>query len=147
MNSYLMLYLTHRIPVMLVTFGVIAHIVIVWRARSKTTLVLQEKLRRTRVISMPIFALLTLSIPVTGVGLTHMAGWPLSQKWLMVSIIMYPLLFVFGGFLYRSLTGWQAQLNSSQSAGASQQKAALLWVTLLLAVLFTIELLMMMKPL
>lgn len=147
MNSYLLVYLTHRIPVMLLLLGVIVHVVMVWRARGKSSAILQEKLRRTRVISLPVFSLLAASLPITGVVLSSMAGWPLSDQWLMLSIILFPLVFVFGGLLYRSLTLWQAQLSDQPGVTSSQQGAALLWVGLLLAVLLMTSLLMMVKPL
>ena len=46
-----------RIPAILLLLGVIAHIVIVWRAKGKEPAVLQQKLQRTRAISLPVFAL------------------------------------------------------------------------------------------
>ena len=85
MDSYLTLRLSHGIPAILLMLGVIAHIVIVWRAKGKEPAVLAEKLRRTRMISLPIFTLLAVTLPITGWWLSHLSGRPLSQKWLMLS--------------------------------------------------------------
>ena len=135
MDSYLTLRLSHGIPAILLMLGVIAHIVIVWRAKGKEPAVLAEKLRRTRMISLPIFTLLAVTLPITGWWLSHLSGRPLSQKWLMLSIALLPLLFVFGGFLYSNLSRWQLELANKQSTSGRDQGFAVLWAGLVLLIL------------
>lgn len=147
MESYLILRISHSVPAVLLLLGVLAHILIVWRARGKEPAVLAEKLRRTRVISLPVFTLLAVSLPVTGWWLTHLSGRPLSQKWLMISIALLPLLFIFGGFLYRNLSRWQTQLGQQQNASARQQGFALLWAVLVFLILLATSAVMGAKPL
>ena len=107
---------------------------------------ISEKLRRTRVISLPVFALLALSLPITGWWMTHLSGLPLSQKWLMLSIALLPLLFIFGGFLYSNLSRWQLQLAQQKSASARDQGLALLWAILVFVILLATSALMGAKP-
>ena len=147
MDSYLALRISHSVPAVLLILGLIAHIVIVWRAKGKEPPVLAAKLRRTRVISLPIFALLAFTLPVTGWWLAHLSGWPLSQKWLMISIALLPLIFIFGGFLYSNLSRWQLQLANKQNASGRDQGLAVLWAVLVLLVLLATSALMGAKPL
>ncbi|HHX34119.1 MAG TPA: DUF2269 family protein [Gammaproteobacteria bacterium] len=146
MDSYLALRIGHSIPAILLILGVIAHIVIVWRAKGKEPAVLAQKLHRTRVISLPVFAVLAFTLPVTGWWMTHLVGLPLSQKWLMISIALLPLLFIFGGFLYSNLSRWQLQLVNKQSASARDQGLALLWAVLVVLILLATSALMGAKP-
>lgn len=146
MESYLALRIGHGAPAVLLILGVLAHIVIVWRAKGKASALLQEKLRRTRVISLPIFALLALSLPISGWWMTHLSGLPLSQTWLMLSIALLPLLFVFGGFLYSNLSRWQLELANQRSVSGRDQGLALFWAVLLLLLLVAISALMGAKP-
>ena len=147
MDSYLALRIGHSVPAVLLMLGLIAHIVIVWRAKGKEPAVLAQKLHRTRVISLPVFAILALTLPISGWWMAHLAGWPLSQKWLMISIALLPLVFIFGGFLYSNLSRWQIQLANKQSASASDQVFALLWAVLVLLLLLGTSALMGAKPL
>lgn len=147
MDNYLALRIGHSVPAILLMLGLIAHIVIVWRAKGKEPDVLAQKLHRTRVISLPVFAVLALSLPISGWWMAHLAGWPLSQKWLMISIALLPLIFIFGGFLYSNLSRWQIQLANKQSASSSDQVFALLWAVLVLLVLLGTSALMGAKPL
>lgn len=147
MDNYLALRIGHSVPAILLMLGLIAHIVIVWRAKGKEPAVLAQKLHRTRVISLPVFAVLALTLPISGWWMAHLAGWPLSQKWLMISIALLPLIFVFGGFLYSNLSRWQLQLANKQSASASDQVFALLWAVLVLLLLLGTSALMGAKPL
>ena len=146
MENYLALRIGHSVPAVLLLLGMLAHIVIVWRAKGKGAAVLQQKLRRTRVISLPAFALLALSLPISGWWMTHLSGLPLSQKWLMISIALLPLLFIFGGLLYGNLTRWQALLASQQNTSSRQQVFAVLWAVLVLLVLLATSALMGAKP-
>ena len=147
MDNYLALRIGHSVPAILLMLGLIAHIVIVWRAKGKEPAVLAQKLHRTRVISLPVFAVLALTLPISGWWMAHLAGWPLSQKWLMISIALLPLIFVFGGFLYSNLSRWQLQLANKQSASASDQVFALLWAVLVLLLLLGTSAWMGAKPL
>ncbi|NLY13159.1 MAG: DUF2269 family protein [Gammaproteobacteria bacterium] len=146
MDSYLALRISHSVPAILLILGLIAHIVIVWRAKGKEPAVLQQKLRRTRVISLPAFAVLAASLPVTGWWLAHLSKWPLSQKWLLISIALLPLLFVFGGFLYSNLSRWQLQLAQQKKTSGRDQGLALLWAVLIVFILLAISALMGAKP-
>lgn len=141
-----MIRIGHSVPAILLMLGLIAHIVIVWRAKGKEPAVLQQKLQRTRAISLPIFALLALSLPITGWWMTHLTGLPLSQKWLMISIALLPLIFIFGGLLYGNLARWQAHVTAQQRASARQQGFALVWAVAVLLVLLATSALMGAKP-
>lgn len=147
MENYLVLRIAHSVPAILLILGVIAHIVIVWRAKGKEPAVLQQKLRRTRTISLPVFAVLAVSLPITGWWMTHITGLPLSQKWLVLSMALLPLLFIFGGLLYNNLSRWQMLLTQQHSASTRQQLFAVLWAVFVLLVLLGISALMGAKPL
>ena len=147
MDSYLVLRISHSIPAVLLILGVLAHIIIVWRAKGKGSVVLAQKLRRTSMISLPVFTVLAATLPITGWWLSHLSGRPLSQKWLMISIILMPVLFIFGGLLYGNLSRWQTQLVNQQNASGRQQAFAVLWAVLVLLVLLGISALMGAKPL
>ena len=146
MDSYLVLRISHSVPAVLLLLGVLAHIIIVWRAKGSGSAVLAEQLRRTRVISLPIFTVLAATLPITGWWLSHLSGRPLSQKWLMISIALLPLLFIFGGFLYSNLSRWQTQLANQQNASTRQQIFAVLWAVLVLLILLVTSALMGAKP-
>ncbi|NLZ79849.1 MAG: DUF2269 family protein [Gammaproteobacteria bacterium] len=147
MENYLALRMAHSVPAVLLLLGVLVHILIVWRAKGKEPAVLAQKLHRTRVISLPVFAVLTLSLGMTGWWMTHAAGWPLNQKWLMISIALLPLIFIFGGFLYSNLSRWQLLLASQKNASGRDQGLALLWAVFVLVLLLAISALMGAKPL
>lgn len=142
-----MLRISHSVPAILLILGVIAHIVIVWRAKGKTPAVLAAKLRRTCMISLPLFSVLAATLPITGWWLSHLSGRALSQQWLMISIALMPVLFIFGGLLYGNLSRWQMQLANQQNASGRQQVFAVLWAVLVLLVLLVISALMGAKPL
>lgn len=147
MDSYLVLRISHGVPAVLLILGVLAHLIIVWRAKGKGPVVLAQKLRRTCMISLPVFTVLAATLPITGWWLSHLSGRPLSQKWLMISIALMPVLFIFGGLLYGNLSRWQTQLATQQNASGRQQAFAVLWAVLLLLVLLGISALMGAKPL
>src|SRR5690606_6458508 len=82
------------------TLGLIAHIVILWKAwRRADAAVLQQKLRRTRLISLPLLAALALLLPLSGWWLAHLAGWPLGQLWLLASSVLFLVLVAQGMLL------------------------------------------------
>ncbi|WP_376748097.1 DUF2269 family protein [Stutzerimonas nitrititolerans] len=67
MEHYQLLNITHAALAILLTLGLIAHIVILWKAwRRADAAVLQQKLRRTRLISLPLLAVLALLLPLSG---------------------------------------------------------------------------------
>lgn len=147
MDSYLVLRISHSVPAILLILGVLVHIVIVWRAKGKGPVVLAAKLRRTCMISLPVFTVLAATLPVTGWWLSHLSGRPLSQKWLTISIALMPVLFIFGGLLYGNLSRWQTQLANQLNASARQQAFAVLWAVLVLLNLLVTSALMGAKPL
>ena len=147
MDSYLVLRISHSVPAVLLILGVLAHLIIVWRAKGKGPVMLAQKLRRTCMISLPVFTVLAATLPITGWWLSHLSGRPLSQKWLMISIALMPVLFIFGGLLYGNLSRWQTQLATQQNASSRQQAFAVIWAVLLLLVLLGISALMGAKPL
>lgn len=147
MSHYLAIRISHGVPAVLLLLGLMVHVLMMWRARSKGAEVLQKKLQRTQRISLPLFAVLTLSLPVTGWWLTHLAGMPLSQLWLMLSIALLPLIFIALALLYGNLGRWQRQLAAEQNASTAQQVLALVWALLAIGLLLGISALMGAKPL
>ena len=80
MEHYQLLNITHAALAILLTLGLIAHIAMLWKAwRKADPAVLQRKLRRTRLMSLPLLAVRGLLLPVTGGGMAHLAGLPLGQ--------------------------------------------------------------------
>lgn len=146
MDSYLVLRISHSVPAVLLILGVLVHIVIVWRATGKGSAVLAAKLRRTCMISLPLFTVLAATLPITGWWLSHLSGRPLSQKWLTISIALMPVLFILGALLYGNLSRWQMQLVNQQNASKRQQIFAVLWAVLVLLVLLATSALMGAKP-
>ena len=147
MDSYLVLRISHSIPAILLILGVLAHIVIVCRAKGKGPVVLAQKLRRTCMISLPVCIVLSATLPINGWWLSHLSGRPLSQKWLMISIALMPVLFIVGGLLYGNLSRWQTQLATQQNASGRQQVFAVVWAVLVLLLLLGMSALMGAKPL
>ncbi len=138
MEPYLLLKISHSLPGILVLLGLIAHIVMLWKAaRGSDATVLQRKLRRTRLISLPLLGVLALSMPLTGWALVQHAGWPLGQLWLLLSSCLFVLLFIIGLLLSGRLAAWQALAGSPASSGLLRLTAAygLLLVILLIAIM------------
>lgn len=146
MEYYLTVRIVHGAAAVLLMLGLLAHGVMLWRARSAGTEVLSNKLRRTRQISLPVFALLWLSLPVSGWWLTHWAAMALDQKWLLISILLLPLYAVFGFLLNGSLKRWQHQAAEKKTADSKQPLLALVWLLMLLALLLATSGLMGAKP-
>ena len=83
MEHYLTLRIVHGATAVLLLLGVIVHLLMLWKAaRGGDQAVLQRKLQRTRRLSLPLLAVIGLSLPLTGWWLPHLAGWPLGQFWL-----------------------------------------------------------------
>ena len=109
MDSYLLLRIAHSLPAILLLLGVLVHVFMLWKARrGGDAAILQRKLRRTRMISLPLLGLLALSLPVSGWGLVNMVGWPLGQTWLLFGSILFALMMLLGLLLAGRLAAWQA---------------------------------------
>lgn len=145
MERYQLLYIAHAVLAILVTLGLIAHMVILWRARRQgDAAVLQQKLRRTRLISLPLLAVLALLLPFTGWWLAHLAGWPLGQLWLLASSLLFLLLLPLGLLLAGRLRVWQALGDTP--APPRLPRFALVYAGLILLILVAIMGLMGAKP-
>lgn len=146
MEYYLTVRILHGAAAVLLMLGLLVHGVMLWRARNTGAEMLHNKLRRTRLISLPVFALLWLSLPVSGWWLTHWAAIPLDQKWLLISILLLPLYVVFGFLLNGNLGRWQRQTAEKRTASGKQQVFALIWLLMLLVLLLATSGLMGAKP-
>jgi len=145
MEHYLLFKILHSAVAVLLPLGVIAHIFMLWKAQRRGDLaVLQRKVRRTRVMSLPVFAVLAATLPVSGFYLVHVAGWPLSQLWLLLSSVLFIVLFVVGLLLSGRLAAWEAL--GSVAAPQRLQRFALVYGVLILLVLVAILGLMGAKP-
>ena len=145
MEHYQLLNITHAALAILLTLGLIAHIAMLWKAwRKADPAVLQRKLRRTRLMSLPLLAVLGLLLPVTGGWMAHLAGLPLGQLWLLASSILFlvlvPLTLLLGG----RLRTWQ-QLGE-RPAPVALPRLALVYAGLILLILVAIMGLMGAKP-
>ena len=99
MEHYPLLKMLHMLPGILLLVGVPVHLFMLWKAsRSGDSAVLQRKLKRTRLISLP----------VTGWLLVDLIGWPLSQTWLLFSSVLFAVLMLIGLLLAGRLGAWQA---------------------------------------
>jgi len=109
MEHYPLLKMLHMLPGILLLVGVLVHLFMLWKAsRGSDAAILQRKLKRTRLISMPVLGLLALSLPVTGWLLVDLIGLPLSQTWLLLSSVLFGVLMVAGLLLAGRLSTWQA---------------------------------------
>ncbi|MBD9656947.1 DUF2269 family protein [Pseudomonas sp. PDM12] len=117
MEHYLLIRVLHALPGILLLLGVLAHAFMLWKAwRGGDKAVLQRKLQRTRTISLPVFAVLALSLPVTGWWMVNLAGWPLSQLWLLLGSSLFAVLMIVGLLLFGRLGAWQAQADGAVPA-------------------------------
>lgn len=145
MENYKLLYFTHAALAILVSLGLIAHMIILWKAwRRADAGLLQQKLKRTRLISLPLLAVLALLLPFSGWWLVHLAGWPLGQLWLLASSVLFLLLVPLGLLLGGRLRAWQAL--GEQSAPPRLPRFALAYAGLILLILVAIMGLMGAKP-
>ncbi|HHJ4328563.1 TPA: DUF2269 family protein, partial [Klebsiella pneumoniae] len=135
MEHYTQLKYLHLIPALLVLGGIFAHTLMLWLARRSGDVERQQrKLRSTRCYSLPAMLLVTLSLPVSGWWLAHIAGWPLGQLWLLWSSGLFALLVLAALLLQGRLGAWQRALASDQPAtGAVRWSLA---CALLIALLF-----------
>jgi uncharacterized membrane protein len=138
MENYLLLKIAHSLPAILVFVGLLVHVLMLWNAaRGGDAAVLQRKLRRTRLISLPLLGVLALTLPVTGWCLVNGVGWPLGQLWLLLSSGLYVLLMLLGLLLAGRLAAWQALGATPASSRLLRFTAAYagLMVLVLLAIL------------
>lgn len=126
---------------MLLLLGVIVHLLMLWKAaRGGDQAVLQRKLQRTRRLSLPLLAVIGLSLPLTGWWMTHLAGWPLGQLWLLASSVLFVVLVALVPLLASRLAAWQAPGNATAARNAG------IYGVLVLLVLIAITALMGAKP-
>ncbi|WP_425917352.1 DUF2269 family protein [Pseudomonas sp. GWSMS-1] len=145
MEHYPLLKMLHMLPGIVLLLGVLAHVFMLWKAsRSGDAAILQRKLKRTRLISLPVLGLLALSLPVTGWWLVDLAGLPLSQTWLLASSVLFGVLVVFGLLLNGRLAAWQALGESP--APANLKRLAAVYAVLIVVLLLVIMGLMGAKP-
>lgn len=109
-------------------------------ARGGDQAVLQRKLQRTRRLSLPLLAVIGLSLPLTGWWMTHLAGWPLGQLWLLASSVLFVVLVALVPLLAGRLAAWQAPGNATAARNAG------IYGVLVLLVLIAITALMGAKP-
>ncbi len=146
MEYYQLLKFAHLIPALLILTGFIAHSFMLWKAsRTGDTAVLSRKLRLTRLYSMPVIGLITLSLPISGWWLVHTLSLPLSASWLLYSAGLFALLILLGLLLHSYLGAWQAAVGQSQ-APANLLRFVITYAALILIVLLAIFALMGAKP-
>lgn len=145
MEHYKLLYIAHAALAVILTLGLIAHIAMLWKAwRRADPAVLQQKLRRTRLMSLPLLAVLALLLPATGWWLAHLARFPLGQLWLLASSVLFLLLVPLGLLLSGRLRAWQGLGDTP--APSSLPRFALVYAGLILLILIAIMGLMGAKP-
>lgn len=145
MEHYQLLNIAHAALAILLTLGLIAHIAMLWKAwRRADTAVLQQKLRRTRLFSLPLLAVLALLLPLTGWWLAHLAGFPLGQLWLLASSVLFLVLVPLGLLLGGRLRAWQGL--GDEPAPIKLPRFALAYAGLILLILVAIMGLMGAKP-
>ena len=136
MEHYQLLKIAHSLPGILLLLGLLAHVLMLWKAaRGGDAALLQRKLRRTRLISLPLLGLLALSLPVSGWFLVDGAGWPLGQTWLLSSSLLFGLLIVCGLLLGGRLNAWQALGETPASSRLLRFTMAYAGLSLLLLLL------------
>lgn len=145
MEHYLLIRVLHALPGILLLLGVLAHAFMLWKAwRGGDKAVLQRKLQRTRTISLPVFAMLALSLPVTGWWMVNLAGWPLSQLWLLLGSILFGVLMIVGLLLFGRLGAWQTQAEGA--VPAKSLRLVMAYAALIVVLLLVIMVVMGAKP-
>ena len=136
MDNYLLLKITHSLPGLLLLLGLLAHIFMLWKAnRGGDAAMLQRKLRRTRLISLPLLGVLALSLPLSGWALVNQVGWSLGQAWLLASSVLFVGVLVLGLLLAGRLAAWQALAGSPAPASLLRFSAACAGLIVLLLLL------------
>jgi uncharacterized membrane protein len=145
MEHYQLLKIARSAPGILLLLGVLAHVFMLWKAaRVGDAAVLQRKLKRTRLISLPVLGLLALSLPVSGWWLVNLAGFPLGLTWLLASSVLFGVLVLVGLLLNGRLAAWQALGDSP--APANLLRLCAVYAGLLVLLLLVIMGLMGAKP-
>jgi uncharacterized membrane protein len=145
MEHYSLLKMLHMWPGIVLLLGALAHLFMLWKAsRSGDAAILQRKLKRTRLISLPVLGLLALSLPVTGWWLVDLAGLPLSQTWLLASSVLFAVMVLFGLLLNGRLVAWQALGDTP--APVNLKRLAAVYAVLIIVLLLVIMGLMGAKP-
>lgn len=144
MEHYLSIRIVHAATAILLVLGVIVHLLMLWKAaRRAEPAVLQRKLERTRRMSLPLLAVVGLSLPLTGWWLVSLAGYPPGQLWLLASSLLFLVLVPLTLLLAGRLGAWQA---SGNALSARAPRFALLYAGLILLVLIASMGLMGAKP-
>ena len=92
METFTALKLLHGVSTLLLFVSALALLVVIirrWRAGDKN--LAAGALRRPWGFVWALMGLCLLALPVSGWFLVHMAGWPLSQLWLLAGSILYLL--------------------------------------------------------
>ncbi|MBF7730016.1 DUF2269 family protein [Pseudomonas sp. N040] len=145
MDNYLLLKIAHSLPGVLVLLGVLAHLLMLWKAQSSADpALLQRKLRNTRRFSLPALAVLALSLPLSGWWLVHLGGFALGQSWLLASSALFILLVLAGLLLAGRLAAWQAL--GALPAPRKLLRLTLAYAVLIVGLLLAIMALMGAKP-
>lgn len=145
MEHYPLLKMLHMLPGIVLLLGVLAHLFMLWKAsRSGDTAILQRKLKRTRLISLPVLSLLALSLPVSGWWLVDLTGLPLGQTWLLASSVLFAVMALLVLLLNGRLAAWQALGDSP--APANLKRLAAVYAVLIIVLLLVIMGLMGAKP-
>jgi len=144
MEHYLSIRIVHAATAILLVLGVIVHLLMLWKAaRRAEPAVLQRKLERTRRMSLPLLAVVGLSLPLTGWWLVSLAGYPPGQLWLLASSLLFLVLVPLTLLLAGRLGAWQANRDALP---ARAPRFALLYAGLILLVLIASMGLMGAKP-
>ncbi|WP_437879590.1 DUF2269 family protein [Pseudomonas sp. LRF_L74] len=145
MEHYTLIKVLHWLPAVLLLLGLPAHTFMIWKARRNADpAVLARKLRVTRRYSLPAMGAVALSLPVSGWWLVHIAGWPLSQLWLLLGSALFALLILFGFLLHGRLGDWQAL--AGQAASPRLLRFTLAYAGVILALLLALFAVMGAKP-
>ena len=90
------------------------------------------------------FAVLALSLPLSGYWLVDTAGWPLGQTWLLLGSILYGVMMLIGLLLAGRLAAWRALGDAP--APTALKRLCLIYAGLILVFLIAIMALMGAKP-
>ncbi|MGQ7959838.1 DUF2269 family protein [Pseudomonas sp. SP16.1] len=145
MEHYLLVRILHGAPGVLLLLGVLAHAFMLFKAqRANDAALLARKLRVTLLFSLPAFAVLALSLPLSGYWLVDSAGWPLGQAWLLAGSVLYGVMMLLGLLLAGRLAAWRALGDAP--APTALGRLCLIYAALILVLLIAIMALMGAKP-
>lgn len=130
METFTALKLLHGVSTLLLFVSALALLIVIirrWRAGDKH--LAAGALRRPWGFIWGLMGLCLLALPVSGWFLVHMAGWPLSQLWLLAGSILYLL----GGLSWLWLV---VRLNRLRSGRVAKHPAFTLALAVFCAVCF-----------